>query len=402
MDPEPEVDGQPAVWLSTIHAAKGMGFSKVLLIGCQSSNWENAVVSAAVPVPEPLKKLMLPEPAGDDDFARLIYVACTRAKTGLQISFNRSVPNDTPSRFLEPLMDNLLNLVEMETEGSVDSTPEETYSVKSDDYWNNLLAERCAKYTLSPTGTHSWSECQNRFFITQLIKVPGMGSEATAFGNLMHEVLKMIGKQPQLQQQSAWLEDTINRLFKAQWFRFHPLHLDAYRRYALWILPRYLEKNPLPENTTFIEKAFHQVSSAGMRIKGILDRVELDGDRVRMIDYKTGRRRDPLAPFVDHNQPGSAYWRQGMIYAGIMQSVYPDAKTFEFAFHYLEDEDAEEVLTVSPHAALDNWLHEVWEEIMALKLRKSCGDPDCIYCQVMQSFREDVNSISSTSLPTTP
>jgi DNA helicase-2/ATP-dependent DNA helicase PcrA len=167
-------------------------------------------------------------------------------------------------------------------------------------------------------------------------------------------------------------------------------------------LPRYLEKNPLPENTTFIEKAFQQVSPAGMRIKGILDRVELDGDRVRMIDYKTGRRRDPLAPFVDHNQPGSAYWRQGMIYAGIMQSVYPDAKTFEFAFHYLEDEDAEEVLTVSPHAALDNWLHEVWEEIMALKLRKSCGDPDCIYCQVMQSFREDVNSISSTSLPTTP
>jgi DNA helicase-2/ATP-dependent DNA helicase PcrA len=268
--------------------------------------------------------------------------------------------------------------------------PVEQYKVQADYEWNTLVEERCARYALSPTGTHHWSDCQNRFFITQLIKVPGMGSEATAFGNLMHDLLKMIGKSPSMQQDSGLLEKTTNHLFKVAWFRFHPLHLDAYRRYALWLLPRYLEKHPLPEKPVLVEKAFQQVSPAGMRIKGILDRVEVDGDKVKMVDYKTGRRRDPLEPFGDNNNPGSAYWRQGMIYAGIMQSVYPDAQTFEFAFHYLEDEASEEVLAVAPHAGLDSWLHTVWEEIMALRLKKSCGDPDCLYCLVMQSVGKEV------------
>jgi DNA helicase-2/ATP-dependent DNA helicase PcrA len=122
-----------------------------------------------------------------------------------------------------------------------------------------------------------------------------------------------------------------------------------------------------------------------MRIKGILDRVEIDGDKVRMVDYKTGRRKDSLEQFQDKENPGSAYWRQGMIYAGIMQSVYPDATAFEFAFHYLEDDKPVEVLDVKPHDGLNSWLHAVWTEIMALRLRKSCGDPECIYCLVMQS-----------------
>ncbi|MEY2834639.1 MAG: hypothetical protein RLZZ557_301, partial [Bacteroidota bacterium] len=37
----------------------------------------------------------------------------------------------------------------------------------------------------------------------------------------------------------------------------------------------------------------------------------------------------------------------------------------------------------------DSWLHKVWEEIMALRLKKSCGDPDCIYCQVMETVGQE-------------
>jgi hypothetical protein len=120
-----------------------------------------------------------------------------------------------------------------------------------------------------------------------------------------------------------------------------------------------------------------------MRIKGILDRVEVTDGTVRMTDYKTGRRKDSLNPFQDEENPGSAYWRQGMIYAGIMQSVYADASSFEFAFHYLEDDKPVEVLDVKPHDGLNNWLHAVWTEIMTLRLRKKCTDPDCIYCKTM-------------------
>ena len=368
--------------LSTIHAAKGMGFSRVMLIGCQSSNWEASPPPYALPVPEKIRGKIYPEAAGWDDFARLLYVGCTRTEQELHCSYNEEETGSELSKFLQPLLDQGMVLQDWR-DRNFNMPTAATYQVEADEDWNNLVQDRCARYALSPTGTHNWKECQNRFFITQLIKVPGLGSEATAFGNIMHDVLKLIGKSPAVQHDSVWIEQTINRLFKSYWFRFFPVHLDAYRRYALWLLPRYLALSPLPEQPGFIEKSFQYVSPAGMRIKGILDRVEVMDGTVRMTDYKTGRRKDSLNPFQDEENPGSAYWRQGMIYAGIMQSVYPDASTFEFAFHYLEDDKPVEVLDVKPHDGLNNWLHAVWTEIMSLRLRKKCIDPDCIYCETM-------------------
>jgi DNA helicase-2/ATP-dependent DNA helicase PcrA len=375
---------ETALILSTIHAAKGMGFRQVILMGCQSSNWEASTPPYALPIPEELRGKIYPEAASIDDLYRLLYVGCTRAEQELHCSYHEEVHSSGVSLLLQPLIDQ--GMVLQDYRAKEFKMPEvETYRVEYDDEWNNLVQDRCARYALSPTGTHSWKECQNRFFITQLIKVPGLGSEATAFGNIMHDALKLIGKSPQVQQDSVWIEQTINRLFKSYWFRFFPVHLDAYRRYALWLLPRYLAASPLPDQPGLIEKSFQFVGPSGMRIKGILDRVEIDGDKVRMVDYKTGRRKDSLEQFQDEENPGSAYWRQGMIYAGIMKSVYPDASTFEFAFHYLEDDKPVEVLDVKPHDGLNSWLHAVWTEIMALRLRKSCGDPECIYCLVMQS-----------------
>ena len=378
------VNSEKALILSTIHAAKGMGFRRVILMGCQSSNWETSTPPYALPIPEELRVKIYPEAAGIDDLYRLLYVGCTRAEQELHCSYHEEVPGSGMSLLLHPLVDQ--GMVLQDCRAKEFKMPEaETYRVEYDDEWNNLVQDRCARYALSPTGTHSWKECQNRFFITQLIKVPGLGSEATAFGNIMHDALKLIGKSPQVQHDSVWIEETINRLFKSYWFRFFPVHLDAFRRYALWLLPRYLASSPLPDQPGLIEKSFQFASPSGMRIKGILDRVEVDGDKVRMVDYKTGRRKDSLEQFQDEKNPGSAYWRQGMIYAGIMQSVYPDASTFEFAFHYLEDDKPVEVLDVKPHDGLNSWLHAVWTEIMALHLRKSCGDTECIYCLVMQS-----------------
>lgn len=371
--------------LSTIHAAKGMGFKRVLLIGCQANNWETAPPPGVLPIPVALRTLICPDPVDDDDLTRLLYVACTRARQELHLSYHEADSGSGLSQLLGPVFNQEITIEDYRDEEF--NIPNPTlYRVEGDEAWNNLVQERCARYALSPTGTHSWQECQNRFFITQLVKVPGLGSEATAFGNVIHEVLKLTGKAPSRQYDPVWLEQTINRLFKSYWFRFHPVHLDAYRRYALWLLPGYLKSNPIPDQPTSIEKSFQFVSPEGMRIKGILDRVDYKDGVVRMTDYKTGRRRDSLEPFVDADNPGSAYWRQGMIYAAIMQAVYPEVREFQFSFHYLEADTPEEVLDVIPHEGLNKWLQTTWEEIMALRLRTSCSDPDCIYCEAMRSF----------------
>lgn len=98
LDSTVESENEGAVWMSTIHASKGLEFEHVYLIG-----WEESTL--------PSSRMDLDN--GEDEERRLAYVAVTRAKEQLYISFNEekyiynrekevkvSVQKVLPSRFL--------------------------------------------------------------------------------------------------------------------------------------------------------------------------------------------------------------------------------------------------------------------------------------------------------------
>lgn len=97
-------DDNEAVWLSTIHASKGLEFSHVYLCG-----WEDGIL--------PNKRVLSEDETMIDEERRLAYVAITRAKKTLTITFKQAMvhcsPEDnskilfvevlTPSRYLSDI-----------------------------------------------------------------------------------------------------------------------------------------------------------------------------------------------------------------------------------------------------------------------------------------------------------
>ena len=109
IDIEPESKEREFLTLSTIHSAKGLEWKVVFVISALDGRFPS---SKAIENSEDL-----------EEERRLMYVACTRAKNYLYISYPTNVYDRAsgvilmkPSRLLEVLEENLIELVSIELE----------------------------------------------------------------------------------------------------------------------------------------------------------------------------------------------------------------------------------------------------------------------------------------------
>ena len=81
----------PAIRVMTMHAAKGLEFEHVFVLGLSSARMPGAFRRGSEDIPDELLKESLPEPAGraahEAEMRRLLHVAMTRARRGLVLSF---------------------------------------------------------------------------------------------------------------------------------------------------------------------------------------------------------------------------------------------------------------------------------------------------------------------------
>ena len=100
------VHGVNGVNLMTVHGSKGLQFDYVFVIGCTENNWEKDKNS----LPFRLNTLLPGEPkeALKEESRRLFYVALTRARKHLEISFSLKNDNEKPlmrSLFVEEVLE---------------------------------------------------------------------------------------------------------------------------------------------------------------------------------------------------------------------------------------------------------------------------------------------------------
>jgi DNA helicase-2/ATP-dependent DNA helicase PcrA len=258
-----------AVILSTIHGSKGLQYDSVYLIASHNKNWENKSKQGEIHVPDILNRFISPEADSLDDLRRLIYVACTRAKTRLHVSLHRNTPSDKPQT-KTVLLDSfgLTNEVVLEeiADYTLPEMQEDIYTVDANEELVQLIKSKVDAFELSPSSVNTWEQCQNEFFFTQVLKLSGITSEAPSFGTIVHDVLQ------------AYAEDDnrlndphiINRLVDFEIDRkkhlFHPTHVEKYRRYGKWLLGNYLTHQPMLNRPTHIEENFHTTLGNGVKI----------------------------------------------------------------------------------------------------------------------------------------
>ncbi len=386
----------PAVQLLTAHAAKGLEFEHVFLIDCVEDFWEkkNGGVRNTFALPPELRPAA--EADGLEAQRRLFYVAMTRAKRALYLSYARSTDDGKllmPSQFLveteleaqprpmapEERLDTLAQLLQA-SEASPLPLPETNV-------WEALLAD----FSLSITALNRYLRCPRAFYFEDVLKIPAATSEAAAFGLAMHRTLQRFFAQDKAGRSAA----TLLHLFRAEMeYLRHYFNPAAFQqRVALGneALQHLWEEIPRWPQRAVVERRLDRVHLNGVPLSGVIDRIEwLPNGSLAIVDFKTGiPDLSKTASPAEQPPYGGEYWRQMAFYHVLVENarlfLEPVRQTviqwLEFDRHrklprVRVDVDSEGL------RLMEQLISQTWENIRAARFEPGCQRGDCPWCRL--------------------
>lgn len=152
-------------------------------------------------------------------------------------------------------------------------------------------------YSLSPSKVSTFTDCALAFRFSAIDRLPEAPSAPATKGTLVHSALERLYSLPAADRTRAAALSALDQAF--QDLRAHPdytlLELDdeseqAFVEDAAELVRRYFNlEDPKRVNPIGLELKL-EVDIDGLRLRGIIDRLELDDDgRLVVTDYKTGK-----------------------------------------------------------------------------------------------------------------
>ncbi|MES2109984.1 MAG: ATP-dependent DNA helicase [Bacteroidota bacterium] len=399
----------------TAHGSKGLEFEHVFLVGCTKKIWDSKGRNYGYSYPDTLTQ------AADDDIAqkeesrRLFYVALTRAKQHLYISFANKDKNgkdqeasqfvgeiladtDLPVHYPQVSPDAMINFAALQFSESDKPKVE----LLDRNYINLLLQD----YTLSVTHLSNYLDCPLRFYFQCLIRVPSGKSPSATFGQAVHWALNKAFRSLKDDGNEFPLTDDFMNEFR--WYMRR--NRDSFTKedfklrldYGEKILPPYYNLNIETWNKNAVtERSIKNVEVAGVPIKGNLDKVEFNGKEVTVVDYKTGKYKYAKDKFNrgDSEEPGGDYWRQGVFYKILVDNDHTlDWQVVSTIFEFVEpvdDEYYKEKVVITPEdtETVTNQITDVYQKIMNHDFATGCGKKECDWCHFVKSNFKQVGGV---------
>jgi DNA helicase-2/ATP-dependent DNA helicase PcrA len=400
------------VQLVTAHSSKGLEFRRVYLFDLVNSEWESRRAPGGTKFYLPDTLTHSNETDAEETQRRLFYVAVTRAREGLCLSYARL---DYQQRKLQRTryLDELDPIRELTREASV---PEDVLTQARilqlqqsalpsiDPFDRDQIGRLLEQFTLSVTAFNQFLRCPLSFFYQQVLRVPVRESHSASFGQAMHEALEAffqqgsLGAKPQMPILD-FLLNTFEEAFRRKRALFtEPVfdtRLQAGLRYLEGYYHQYADTWPGP-GEYLAESHIVQVQVDGVPLRGTIDRIDFtDLGTVRLIDYKTGRLDKKKISPSDEKQPeGGSYWRQLVFYkilfeaqqrwphvarSGVVSFLEPDKRG-----HYPEQE-----LHFSPEQVLQvrQQIKTVYQRILDQDFYQGCGESSCPWCTFVRERR---------------
>lgn len=385
-----------SVRVMTAHGSKGLEFEYVFVIHSNSGIWNNSKKSEKLKLIPQIYGLNEKSDDGLDE-RRLFYVAVTRAKKGLSISysiFDSEGKDLLPAEYIENIPDEHRHHVNIKFEQDYfikNIEKEELPKNKVDiDFVNKLLDNS----GMSPTALNNYLSCPWKYFYRNLIKLPEPTEAHLSYGTAMHAgVENLFKKDPYGQNFEELIKGFDESLLK------QPISKDDFKdfiergrqsltgwyehNYKKFIYPRKTESKI--ERVSFDEVVY---------LTGKLDAIEqIEEGLVRVIDYKTGNPKTRNEIMGNTKNSDGGYYRQLVFYkllieldkkSGInMQSatldfLEPDKDSGKYKSEEFEISN-EEVIELKKEIV------RVAHEIRNLDFwDKKCHDKECKYCSLRQ------------------
>lgn len=400
----------------TAFAAKGHEFEYVFIIGANKNFWEGKTGGhRGFSLPDTLTQEKYEEEKSPQEEVsrRLFYVAMTRAKKYLYISY---AENDNKGKPLEPSVyvdeisheqDRKACIVPPEqlTENIIRSLlPDPPVSIAL--AREELLKRRLESYVLSVSAMNLYIKCQLSFYYEKILGVPQAKSDTLGFGTAIHYALeqyykKMIDSPERTFPGLDFLLLMFKKSMQREESSFTQLQYERRMELGIKLLTEYHASQMADLRTDVkieAEYKIYKVIVEGVPLLGNIDKIEINGTKCKVVDYKTGSPdralTKELSPPSDDNPYGGNYWRQ-MVFYYLLISHYPQTKGYtmtEGVFEFIEKnrEDKYVKFTV-PILEQDIYLlkrqiKEVYARIMNFEFDKGCGKEDCYWCNFSKRY----------------
>ncbi len=410
------------VRLMTAHASKGLEFDYVYITGAVDGHWGNKRKAEKLKLPRAVYALVETERGEEDDDDRnLFYVALTRARREVVISYAKvsaSGREQLPSEFLMGIKPALIEPIATEAyEQALLKAPQLIYQkptagehrIKEKEFIRELFLSR----GLSVTHLNNYLACPWQYFFTSLLRIPEAKNKHMMYGTAVHQAFKSFfdlraaKKKPaskaallklfeeSLRQELLSKQEFEESLQKGR--RALSGYFDEYSKTWTRSAGSGREYEALSEfDITGVELPIKPIDTIrSIRLTGAIDKIEVlnNKNEVNVVDYKTGKPKsrnvlEGLTKDADGN------YRRQLVFYKLLLSLYKDGKytmkTGEIDFVEPDERGNyhKEQFAISQKEVdeLKKEIERVSEEILNLKFwDQKCDDRACKYCALLRN-----------------
>lgn len=379
--------------LMTAHKSKGLEFEHVFIVGAVDSTWGERVRSRTrlIGYPENLPFA----PAGDtyDERLRLFFVAMTRAKTNLAISYSRASENGRallPAAFLgqapwQPTIIPPATSLEAETKTAERAWYEPLVQPLHADM-REVLMPRLQTYKLSATHLCAFLDITHGgpqgFLLDHLLRFPQAPAPQAAYGSAMHATLQRAHSHLVATGKQRPHEDILHDFEKLLTDAHLPEgDFEMYLQKGSNALSAYLDAR----YDTFAATQKAELNFAGQSVflgeahlTGTLDLVDFtENNSIIITDYKTGRPvRDWKGNTENEKIKLHRYKQQLMFYQLLAANSrdYGKYSVEKTLIQFIEPTTQGEIITLEARFSYDDLVEfarlvqAVWKHITSLTL----------------------------------
>jgi DNA helicase-2/ATP-dependent DNA helicase PcrA len=400
------------VRLMTVHRAKGLEFDQVYVIGAAHGHFGGRADRS--PLKLLPRALALVESQSDEedeadtsDERRLFYVALTRARHGVTITYatrNNSGRDQLPSVFISEIKPELRQDIDTKfwadkfnseapdllfAGTDMDHTSEDNTRVRE------LVQKLFRSQSFSVSALNNYLTCPWQYFYCNLLRLPEAPSKPQVYGQAVHEALSSFFR-TQAQNEKKLSVKNLLAAFTRELER-QPVRA-AMREEILargtealtaWY-KAYLQRSAQPARVLTEFQISEIPLTPGIQLTGKLDKIEFfdNSNTVRVVDYKTRKPMSRKEIMGETKEANGNYYRQ-LVFYQLLLNNYQDAKyqmrsgAIDFIEPDLKGRHVIEEFTITDQevAALTEQIKQVADEILNLKLwDKRCDNKECKYC----------------------
>ena len=396
-----------AVVVTTAHKAKGLEFASVYIPHLTDRAWGGKQRAPDFALPLARTHDVTAAVALDDE-RRLLYVAMTRAKTKLVMSYAASDADgkeQLPSRFLADISPAHCDLHTMERPATMADVTAPFAPVPA---WRPdpaLVIRMLTERGLSPTAYNNYLKSPWEFLYRNVLRVPGLMSPEQQFGTALHSVLQQLQQQygrteilPVRADVALLLTAALERLPLAdtEYARLHERGLRALvGYYGEWVKTTTVAAQT--EVTMRATLTTGLTEFPELMITGNIDRLDWqDGQVVGVTDYKSGKPKTRGQVLGTTKDSTGDYYRQLVFYALLLdRQADPAYRCSQYTISFVEPDTKGKYRNESFTITTDEITALEQEIIAAIKHMMSgdmftepCDPTQCHYCDLVALIAE--------------